>query len=128
MRNLILAAVISLVALLPAAGQAQQPAPRSGDMFGLSSSQVVAIGVGAVGGVIVAEAVVVGLPIWAGAVAGGLVGNWWHSQQVEEMRTTAGRRAAALADEAKLYLISVGDYATSTAEAWTPGWLTRGTE
>jgi hypothetical protein len=126
MRKLILAAAMAIIGFLPISAQAQAPAPapqKPGDMFGLNSSQVVAIGVGIVGGVVIAEAVI-GLPVVAGAVAGGLVGNWWYSQQVEEMKSTAVRRANAVADEAKLYLIGASEYASATVGtlgAWLPG-------
>lgn len=119
MRKLILAAVLALIGLLPATGHAQQGKPP-GDMFGLSSGQVIAIGVGTIGGVIVAEAVLVGTPMWIGATVGGLVGNWWYSQQAEEMRATATRRAAALADEAKLYMVGINDYAAAAVSPATP--------
>lgn len=118
MRKLILAAVVALVAYLPLSAQAQQ---QQGDVFGLNSSQVVAIGVGIVGGVIVAEAVM-GLPVWAGAVAGGLVGNWWYSQQAETMRATAAQKAMAVADEARLHLIDARDYVAGTSSGLS-GWI-----
>ncbi len=120
MRKLILAATVAVLGFLPISAQAQQ---KPGDVFGLNSSQVVAIGVGIVGGVIVAEAVM-GLPVIAGVVAGGLVGNWWYSQQVEEMKTTAARRVNAVADEAKVYFTGASEYASATVGSlggWLPG-------
>lgn len=123
MRKLFLAAAVALLALLPATGHAQQQ-QKPGDMFGLNSSQVVAIGVGIVGGVIVAEAAAVSMPAWAGALAGGLIGNWWYSQQAEQMKATASRTAAAFTDEAKLYLANANEYATNTID--TVGqWIAR---
>lgn len=120
MRKLALAAVVAMIAFLPFGAQAQQ---KPGDVMGLNSSQVVAIGVGIVGGVIVAEAVM-GLPVWAGAVAGGLVGNWWYSQQAEAMKANAATKAAALADEAQLHLISAKNYladGTADLSSWVIG-------
>jgi len=109
MRKLLLAAVLALGFGLIAAPAAQAqapaaPAPKHGDIMGLNSSQVVAIGVGLVGGAIIAEAVV-GMPVWAGAAAGALIGNWYYAQQAESLAPTAVRRAQALAGEAKLYFI-----------------------
>lgn len=133
MRKLLLAAAVAMIGLLPVAGHAQQQQQpqqqhqthKPGDMFGMHSSQVVAIGVGALGGVLVAEAVIVSMPVWAGALAGGLVGNWWYSQQVEEMKATATRRAAAIADEAKLYLIGANDYASAGVGSLGQWWTSR---
>src|SRR5262245_34420891 len=109
MRKLILAAVLALgfgLVAAPAA-QAQAPAPaapKHGDIMGLNSSQVVAIGIGLVGGAIVAEAIV-GVPVWAGAAAGALIGNWYYAQQLDATTATAVRRAQAMAGEARLYFI-----------------------
>jgi hypothetical protein len=114
MRKALFAAVIALIGLLPLAAQAQQaPAGKPGDVFGLNSSQVVALGLGLVGGAIVAESVI-GAPVWAGAAAGALIGNWYYSQQGDAPGASAVRRATAIADEAKVYFIN----ATDTATGW----------
>lgn len=119
MRKVLLAAVVALIGLLPLTAQAQQaPAGKPGDVFGLNSSQVVAIGVGMLGGAIIAEGVV-GMPVWAGAAAGAIVGNWYHSQQQSDSGSSAVRRARAIADDAKLYLVN----ATDSAGAWASGLL-----
>ncbi len=111
MRKVLLAAVIALIGLVPLTAQAQQAAPgKPGDVFGLNSNQVVAIGIGLIGGAIVAESVV-GMPVWAGAAAGALVGNWYYSQ---EGGAPVIRRANAMADEARVYLIN----ATDSAAVW----------
>ncbi len=79
--------------LMPPA-QAQAPAPlmpqvqaeiqaqaqKLGDVFGLTANQVVAIGI--VGGVVVAEAINVAVGL--GAVAGGVIGNWWYMENADE--------------------------------------------
>ena len=81
--------------LMPPA-QAQAPAPlmpqvqaeiqaqaqKVGDVFGLTANQVVAIGIGIVGGVVVAEAINVAVGL--GAVAGGVIGNWWYMENADE--------------------------------------------
>ena len=94
MRKLALMALAAALLLLPQAAfaQAQPQAPilpqvqaqvqaqaqTVGDVFGLTANQVLAIGIGAVGGVVLAEAIhVAGIP---GAVAGGALGNWWYAQ------------------------------------------------
>jgi hypothetical protein len=111
MRKILLAAAVVLgFALAPLAAQAQAPAAKPGDVFGLNSSQVVAIGLGVVGGAIVAESIV-GMPVWAGAAAGAIVGNWYYSQ---EGGAPVIRRANAMADEARVYLIN----ATENAAGW----------
>ena len=49
-----------------------------GDVFGLTANQVLYIGAGAIGGLLVAEGLhVAGL---IGAIAGGVLGNWWYAQ------------------------------------------------
>lgn len=76
--------------LPPAQGQAQAPllpqiqaevqaqAQKVGDVFGLTANQVLYIGAGAIGGLLVAEGLhVAGL---IGAIAGGVLGNWWYAQ------------------------------------------------
>jgi hypothetical protein len=114
MRKVLLAAVVALIGLVPLTAQAQQaPAAKPGDVFGLNSSQVIAIGLGVLGGSIVAEGVV-GAPVWAGAAAGALIGNWYYSQQGDAPGAAAVRRAQAMADEAKVYFIS----ATDSASTW----------
>ncbi len=84
MRKLALIALVAALYFVPQSAMAQAAA-KPGDVFGLNSSQVVAIGVGVVGGIIVAEALLVSAPVYAAAAVGGVVGNWWYSQKsVEE--------------------------------------------
>ncbi len=83
MRKLALIALVAALYFVPQSAMAQV-APKKGDVFGLNSSQVVAIGVGVVGGIIVAEALLVSAPIYAAAAVGGVVGNWWYAQKAEE--------------------------------------------
>ena len=83
MRKLALVALVAAIHFLPQPASAQV-APKAGDVFGLNSSQVVAIGVGIVGGIIVTEAVIVSAPAYLGAAVGGLVGNWWYAQKANE--------------------------------------------
>ena len=60
----------------------QAQAQKVGDVFGLTANQVVAIGIGIVGGVVVAEAINVAVGL--GAVAGGVIGNWWYMENADE--------------------------------------------
>lgn len=83
MRKLALVALVAAIHFVPSVASAQ-PAAKKGDVFGLNSSQVVAIGVGVLAGVVLVEAVFVAAPIYAGAALGGVVGNWWYSQKAEE--------------------------------------------
>lgn len=80
----------------PAQAQAPAPAPllpqiqaevqaqaqKVGDAFGLTANQVVAIGIGIVGGVVVAE--VINVAVGLGAIAGGVIGNWWYTENAGE--------------------------------------------
>ncbi len=70
--------------LLP---QVQAQAQKVGDVFGLTANQVLAIGVGAVGGVIIAEALHITAIL--GAVVGGALGNWWYAQNNTELAAVA---------------------------------------
>ena len=56
----------------------QAQAQKVGDVFGLTANQVLYIGAGAIGGLVVAEALHVAAVI--GAIAGGAIGNWWYAQ------------------------------------------------
>lgn len=58
--------------------QVQAQAQKVGDVFGLTANQVLYIGAGAIGGLVLAEALHVAGVI--GAVAGGALGNWWYAQ------------------------------------------------
>ena len=97
MRKLIFVALAAMLYLLPQTAFAQttsQPllpqvqaevqaqAKRVGDVFGLSANQVLAIGIGAVGGFAVAEALHVAAVL--GVLAGGVIGNWWYEQNLAE--------------------------------------------
>ena len=62
MRKLALIALVAAVPFVPQAASAQTAA-KTGDVFGLNSSQVVAIGVGIVGGIIVIEALTLSAPV-----------------------------------------------------------------
>lgn len=65
----------------------QAQAQKVGDVFGLTANQVVAIGIGIVGGVVVAE--VINVAVGLGAVAGGLIGNWWYVENADEVAGAA---------------------------------------
>lgn len=69
--------------------QVQAQAQKVGDVFGLTANQVLAIGVGAVGGVIIAEAVHITAIL--GAVVGGALGNWWYAQNSSELAAAVKR-------------------------------------
>lgn len=64
--------------------QVQAQAQKIGDVFGLSSNQVLAIGIGAAGGILIAEALHVSAAVVIGAIAGGAIGNWWYAQKSAE--------------------------------------------
>ena len=94
MRKLALLVLAAALFLLPQAAMAQaQPqaplmpqvqaqvqaqAQKVGDVFGLTANQVLYIGAGAIGGLVVAEAMHVAAVI--GAIAGGALGTWWYAQ------------------------------------------------
>ena len=65
----------------------QAQAQKVGDVFGLTANQVVAISIGIVGGVVVAE--VINVAVGLGAVAGGLIGNWWYVENADEVAGAA---------------------------------------
>ena len=83
MRKLALVALVAAMPFVPQSASAQTAA-KAGDVFGFNSSQVVAIGVGVVGGIIVAEALLLSAPVYGAAAVGGIVGNWWYAQKSEE--------------------------------------------
>ncbi len=83
MRKLALVALVAAMPFVPQSASAQT-ATKAGDVFGLNSSQVVAIGVGIVGGIIVVEALTLSAPVYVGAAVGGVVGNWWYAQKAAE--------------------------------------------
>ncbi len=60
----------------------QAQAQKVGDVFGLTANQVVAIGIGVLGGVVIAEAIDVAIIL--GAIAGGVIGNWWYAENANE--------------------------------------------
>lgn len=84
MRKLALIALVAALPFAPQSASAQTAAGKAGDVFGFNSSQVVAIGVGIVGGIIVIEALTLSAPVYVGAAVGGVVGNWWYSQKAAE--------------------------------------------
>ena len=85
MRNLMLAVVLVLSALVPLSASAQQrpaqaaPSAPTLSVEGLSSAKILAIGIGAVLGVVAAEAVLAGDTVGLlGGVAGGVLAAWWY--------------------------------------------------
>ena len=105
MRAFIIA--LCLLVLLPFGAVAQQPAPApapakpAAPVEGVNTGKVVAIGVGALLGIVAAEAVIVGdAAAIVGGVAGGAVGAWWYNSSSEtaqakaNIRPTAAREAA----------------------------------
>ncbi|MGQ0662072.1 MAG: hypothetical protein ACT4P2_00495 [Pseudomonadota bacterium] len=123
MRKLLLVAVIAAIGFLPAAARAQQ---QNGDILGLNSTQVIAIGLGVAGGVIILEGLF-GAPVAVAALTGGLVGNWWYSQQGEQVRQAAVKKSASLVREAQALASDVQTLAADTATgayrvlaSWTP--------
>jgi len=84
MRNLMLAVVLVLAALVPLPASAQQrpaqaPSAPTISVEGISSAKILAIGIGAVLGVVAAEAVLPGdTDGLLGGVAGGILAAWWY--------------------------------------------------
>jgi len=84
MRNLMLAVVLVLSALVPLSASAQQkpvqaPSAPTLSVEGISSAKILAIGIGAVLGVVAAEAVLAGDTVGLlGGVAGGVLAAWWY--------------------------------------------------
>ncbi len=83
MRNLILAGALALLVLSPLTAAAQQrvaPAPPAqATAEGVSSSKVLAIGIGALLGVVAGQAIVTGDGvILVSGAAGGLLAAWWY--------------------------------------------------
>ena len=79
MRNLILVAALALLVLSPLTAAAQQKPVVPPTIEGVSTGKVVAIGVGAILGSVVAQAVIVGEGVGlVGGVAGGLLAWWWY--------------------------------------------------
>ncbi|MBI3707045.1 MAG: hypothetical protein HY246_05130 [Proteobacteria bacterium] len=123
MRKLLLVLVVAMASAMPLAAQAQQQSQTT-DVMGLNSDQVLAIGLGVVGGVIVVEGLL-GAPAWAGVVAGGLIGNWWYSQHADQMRAAAVKKANLMIADATARTQDVAAYATdaiSGAQAKLMGW------
>ena len=81
MRNLILVGALALLLLSPLTAAAQQraaPAPPP-PAAGVSSSKVLAIGIGALLGAVAANAIVAGEGVTlVGGAAGGLLAAWWY--------------------------------------------------
>ena len=84
MRNLMLAVVLVLSALVPLSASAQQkpvqaPSAPTLSVEGLSSAKILAIGIGAVLGVVAVEAILAGDTVGLlGGVAGGVLAAWWY--------------------------------------------------
>jgi hypothetical protein len=84
MRNLMLAVVLALLTLTPFTASAQQrpaqaPTAPALTIEGISSAKILAIGIGAVLGVVAAEAVLAGDTVGLlGGVAGGILAAWWY--------------------------------------------------
>src|SRR5215467_7704947 len=101
MRAVVIA--LSLLVLVSTGAVAQQPAPapQASPMDNVNTGKVVAVGIGALLGIVAAEAVVVGdAAAIVGGVAGGLVGAWWYSSGSEtasprgNVKQTGAREAA----------------------------------
>jgi hypothetical protein len=83
MRNLVIVGAFALLLLSPLTAAAQQRAapaqPAPPPAAGVSSGKVLAIGVGALLGVVAANALVAGEGVTlVGGVAGGLIAAWWY--------------------------------------------------
>ena len=84
MRNLMLAVVLVLSALVPLSASAQQrpaqaPSAPTLSVEGISSAKILAIGIGAVLGVVAVEAILAGDTVGLlGGVAGGVLAAWWY--------------------------------------------------
>jgi hypothetical protein len=84
MRNFVLAVMLVLLALMPFTASAQQrpaqaPSAPALTIEGISSAKILAIGIGAVLGVVAAEAVLAGDTVGLlGGVAGGVLAAWWY--------------------------------------------------
>lgn len=89
MRNLVVVGAFALLLLSPLTATAQQRAapvqpaqpaqPAQSDVAGVSSGKVLAIGVGALLGVVAANAIVAGEGVTlVGGAAGGLLAAWWY--------------------------------------------------
>ncbi|HEV8681016.1 MAG TPA: hypothetical protein VGQ90_16685 [Stellaceae bacterium] len=105
MRNLILAAILGLLVLSPLTAAAQQkPAPPPTVAEGVSSAKVLAIGIGALLGVVAGQAIAAGEGVTLiGGAAGGLLAAWWYDSASNSptraaMRENAGTPALARAE------------------------------
>lgn len=103
MRNFILAGVLALLALSPLTAAAQPksapaPAPAApAATDSVSSGKVLAIGIGALLGVIAANAVVAGEGVTlVGGAAGGLLAAWWYDSAGNGLTRAAMREHAAM--------------------------------
>lgn len=97
------AIALSLLVLVSTGAVAQQPtpAPQATPLENVNTGKVVAVGVGALLGIVAAEALVVGdAAAIIGGVAGGLVGAWWYNSGGDSasprgsVKPTAARQAA----------------------------------
>jgi hypothetical protein len=86
MRRLLAFVLMAWLAVFPAAGYAQQATPPAAPAMpqstGFSSNKALAIGVGIlVGAALVSVPLSVRGVTLLGAVAGGVLANWWYDQQ-----------------------------------------------
>ena len=101
---------LGLTALLPFAALAQPksappapPAPPTQmmQMDGVKAGKVAAIGVGALLGVIAAEAVVVGdAAAIVGGVGGGIIGAWWYDSSGDTAKAPTKIKASVVREAA----------------------------
>lgn len=81
MRNLILGAVLVLLAIAPLPAAAQQKPIQApvATVEGISTAKVLAIGIGAVLGAVAADAVIAGDGVaLLGGALGGVLAAWWY--------------------------------------------------
>lgn len=116
MRNLILVAALALLVLAPLTASAQQraapapppAAPRAAE--GISSNKIVAIGVGALLGAVVGQAIVTGEGITLiGGAAGGLLAAWWY-----EVGSGGSSTRAAMREQPGMPALARAERRTST--------------
>lgn len=97
MRKILAALAISMIAVVPIAAQANEhviPVQMQGSAGdGSDVSKVVAIGAGIViGAVLVSSAMTLRGATILGAVAGGLLGNWWYNQHYASPQMNPGKK------------------------------------
>jgi hypothetical protein len=104
MRALAIALSMLLLVSFGAAAQQPAPAPQSpapAPTESVKTGKVVAIGLGALLGIVAAEAIVVGdAAAIVGGVAGGCIGAWWYSNSGEAASLKANVKPAAAREAA----------------------------